>query len=242
MYAGISTNIVSPKNEWELFLQIIEYGFKNIELYNSTTPIRTQDIPTLKEYTSKGFNFSIHTATNELFEGSNPINLADYYKFKSEIFTAGEIGAKLLIFHLPRKIKLTKELAKEMLGLSQSAKSKGVQLVLENNSKESFDDFDGLLDFLNDAELKYCLDLGHLNVETKGDIERQKEIISLLGTRIVQSHLHSNNGLSDQHKSLAKRQLALVDLLPKGTRLIAESPKLSNALKSVKLIEDYFSK
>ncbi|MDD3160206.1 MAG: TIM barrel protein [Candidatus ainarchaeum sp.] len=237
MDMGLSTNIITTKNEWDLFLQILSTGKKNVEIHNSITPIRTKDINTLKDMVQKGYVFSLHSATNELLENNNPISRADYAKIESEIFIANQIGIKYIIFHLPGGIKYSEGLEK----LSNLAKKNNVQLLVENDPKETFFDIPNLIQLLEKLDLKMCLDLGHLNIETKGNIKKQKDIILLLGNKIYQVHLHSNNAKKDQHKALSKKQLLLLKLLPENTRLIAESLSFNNILKTIKLVENYFS-
>ena len=76
---------------------------------------------------------------------------------------------------------------------AEKAKELGVVVALETDLKMN----DRLLDFISEADPKacgICFDTGHAQIESDA-----VESVKLLGSRVVCTHLHDNNGKEDLH-------------------------------------------
>lgn len=107
-------------------------------------------------------------------------------------------------------------------GLVQSAASRGVRLLVENNvcSKslsgklllQSADEFDELLAALPDPNLGLLLDTGHLNVSARTLGFDRGEFLERVAPYVGAFHVHDNDGIADQHQPVAPGSWVL-DLL-----------------------------
>jgi sugar phosphate isomerase/epimerase len=80
--------------------------------------------------------------------------------------------------------------------LVNKAKKIGVTLALENVFEEGPEIIKKLLEEINSPFLGFCFDTGHSLVFGK---RRWEEWIEVLGTHLVEVHLHDNFGKEDQH-------------------------------------------
>ena len=122
-------------------------------------------------------------------------------------------------------------------------KENKIELLVENSSKSLFskeEEFHWLFDKF--SELKMCLDVGHLNVAiNKHKIDVEKFITSL-GNKIVNVHVHGNNGNSDMHRALLSEDIEIINILKiiigrfKVRKYIVESIGRTDAKKTIDLL------
>jgi sugar phosphate isomerase/epimerase len=80
--------------------------------------------------------------------------------------------------------------------LVKEAENLGVTLALENVFEQGPETLKKLLEEINSPHCGFCFDTGHWLVFSK---RGWKEWIEVLGGRLVEVHLHDNNGEEDQH-------------------------------------------
>jgi sugar phosphate isomerase/epimerase len=80
--------------------------------------------------------------------------------------------------------------------LVKEAEKIGVTLALENIFDQEPETLKKLLDAINSPRCGFCFDTGHWLIFSKRD---WKEWIEVLGGRLIEVHLHDNNGEEDQH-------------------------------------------
>jgi sugar phosphate isomerase/epimerase len=80
--------------------------------------------------------------------------------------------------------------------LVKEAEKIGVTMALENVFDQGPETLKKLLDTINSPRCGFCLDTGHWLIFSKKD---WKEWLEVLGKRLIEVHLHDNNGAEDQH-------------------------------------------
>ena len=78
----------------------------------------------------------------------------------------------------------------------KEAEKIGVTLALENVFDQEPQTLKKLLNTINSPRFGFCFDTGHCLIFSKGD---WKGWLEVLGKRLVEIHLHDNNGEEDQH-------------------------------------------
>lgn len=125
-----------------------------------------------------------------------------------------EAGGKICVIHpdtyaTPEEnVQRNAELYNKLLPF---AKAHGVKIATENmwawnKEKDRADfaacatpeNFNGVLDAVNDEYLVACLDIGH--AEMMGDMANAVELIHALGDRLQALHIHDNDGWKDLHQ------------------------------------------
>ena len=106
----------------------------------------------------------------------------------------GEDGVKNLIVHVeykdtPPPNALGIERFKRMTDL---AERKNVCLALENTGKHSYLQY--IFDRIDSPSVGFCYDAGHRHA-----FERELDLLSQYGGRLIALHLHDNDGTQDQH-------------------------------------------
>lgn len=128
------------------------------------------------------------TYTDELFLAAN-INRAEF---------AARVGADVLVLHLPLRkygeesqaVAQSVELARRLM---QACRPYGVRLALENCC-QSLSYLDAVFAACAPDELGLCFDSGHAN------LSGHAELVTRFAPRLIATHLHDNNGHSDQHR------------------------------------------
>jgi sugar phosphate isomerase/epimerase len=85
--------------------------------------------------------------------------------------------------------------------LVKRAESLSVRMALENVFEEKPAILERLLDKIDSPYLGYCLDAGHGNLFSRVPLE---EWVEVLGSRLMEIHLHDNRGEADDHLPLGQ--------------------------------------
>ena len=128
------------------------------------------------------------TYTDELFLAAN-INRAEF---------AVRVGADVIVLHLPlRKYEQESQAVAHSVDLAgrllQACRPYGVRLALENCC-QSLSYLDAVFAALPCEELGLCFDSGHAN------LSGHAELVTRFADRLIATHLHDNDGRSDQHR------------------------------------------
>ena len=118
--------------------------------------------------------------------------------------------------------------------LDRMAQECGVRLCVENMPGFKFflgQTAEQLSELLDGTNLPVCLDIGHAN--TTGQLN---EIIDVLGNRIMNVHIHDNDGKQDQHLTIGNGNIDFEDCLKRlsgyGGRYIIECKNLESGVES----------
>ena len=127
-------------------------------------------------------------------------------EFKYSMDIAARLGAKNVVVHPSTTIEeddrrcdeKRKQSRNNVIEISKYSQRKGLTLLLENIPGSYFcSSVFKLLEFIEEIgepEIKVCLDIGHANLKN-GVISGLK----ILKDRVVQLHIHDNDGITDQH-------------------------------------------
>ncbi len=201
----------------------------------------------LKE-TFRGKDLSMHSQLSRIFScrerGIPEFADAEMDILRSEIIIAKIIGIKELNFHM-KEAELSKDEIKKFNDIINFAKKQNIEMIYENYvcSDET------ILRILKIfPKLNFCLDIGHLNIAIhsgKFNVDLD-EFIDKVKSRLVNIHVHNNNGEKDSHKYLGDGNFSWRDLLDKlkeGNlrKIIIENRTKKDRIKSKKLLEKYLS-
>ena len=230
--------------DWHNRAQIAELGHwfrdSQLTLHSVHAPMYTDDV-----WGRSG----PHSVIN-ITETNKPKRLAMVDEIKRAIEIADIIPFRYLIQHIgaageeydERKIDAAFGALEE---ISLFARQSGAEVLLEN-IPNAFSSAERLLQFLEQTHLhlNFCLDVGHANMN-----EGVANAYSLMKSRIRSTHLHDNDGKSDQHRFPLLEEGTIdwkktVDLLrsqPDQYPLLLElhdAPDFAQALEHIKEIFD----
>lgn len=135
---------------------------------------------------------------------------------------------------------------KYLIKLCDHAASLGIKIAFENIYDAAPDDLAGLLALVDHDNAGICLDIGHFNVFSKKPLE---EWLQVLGERILELHLHDNDGSADQHLALGDGKIVYDGLMqwfnglaPENKPVLTlELPHRTHVIKSVNIVKDWLS-
>lgn len=91
------------------------------------------------------------------------------------------------------------------------ARELGTVLAVENIFEKEPSTIKALLDAIDDPCFRHCFDIGHWNMFTTVTLE---EWFCELGSYIVESHIHDNNGTSDEHLPVGEGKIDFARFFP----------------------------
>ena len=119
--------------------------------------------------------------------------------------------------------------------LDRISEEYGVNMALENMPSMPFmlaHTADEMFELLDGTNMPICFDIGHAN--TVGQVD---EIIERFGDRIINVHIHDNDGTADQHMTIGDGNINFETILKKLRRYmgnyIIESRTLESAVESL---------
>jgi sugar phosphate isomerase/epimerase len=245
MKIGISTSANNGKYNQERALDFVRRGFQHLEFNNKNTRLRAADIEFCRALKKKhNLSYSLHSLTQDLFCADQQLAKAEFGFLIGEIRMAALIGCQHLVFHIAKKTALTVAEKKSLKSLMATAKKYKVKLCLENNCSRGVFASDYLSKFFAEfKELFFCLDIGHLKRSLYyGLIADLPAFLKANAQKIVQLHVHYNNGPHDQHNALNKKgEIYLKEILKqlktKNLILVIENKKISPALQTRKILK-----
>lgn len=189
--------------------EIISRGVNPEIYFNSATLDTCQDadVRHLGDALNKsGLSYTFHAPFMDLAPGGldSKIRRATQERLEHVLHLAALIRPKTVVFHpdydpwrhdevfdlwLHGSIEMWTLLVKE-------AEKIGVTLALENVFDHGPETLKKLLDTINSPRFGFCFDTGHCLIFSKSDWDKWIEV---LGERLVEVHLHDNNGEEDEH-------------------------------------------
>lgn len=240
MKIGLTTSVNLPAAHFNKIDCYVQNGFDLIELDDRWEHFQPRHVKKVKKYLKKGIPFSIHSYVRNLLSSNLYFRKADEYRLFAEIQFANSIKSKIVVLHINSRKKLSKKHLSFLKKSVNFAKKNKVTLCVENGAKKDSSFPKYYLDLCKKTGLNMCIDLGHLNVALKGDIEKEKDFLKKVYPYIKHAHIHNNNGEKDEHKLLDGKKLELINELPKNIYFVIEVKDFKLALKQKKILENYF--
>ncbi len=195
----------------------------------------------------KGKELSLHSQLSRIFssreKGFPEFSEAEMNILKSEIIISKIIGIKQINFHM-KETEFTEDETKKFNEIINFANKNGIEMIYENHVCSEEVIFRVLKNF---PRIQFCLDIGHLNVAVHmGKFKMNlDEFLEKVKSRLVHIHAHNNYGEKDEHNSLDEGNFNwrnVLDYLGKDhlKKVIIESKKKEDILKSKKLLLNYF--
>ena len=204
IHITVPYDILIPRQD-----EIISRGV-NPEIYFSSADLDTcqdADVHHLGDALKKaGLSYTFHAPFMDLAPGGvdSKIRQATQERLEHVLHLAALIRPATVVFHpeydpwrhdevfdiwFHGSVEMWTPLAKE-------AEKIGVTLALENIFDQEPQALRKLLDAINSPRCGFCFDTGHWLIFSKKDWQ---EWITVLEERLVEIHLHDNNGEKDQH-------------------------------------------
>lgn len=153
-----------------------------------------------------GISYTLHAPYMDLAPGGvdSKIRKVTRERFEHVLHLTSLVKPQVVVFHTGYDRRRYGELqdlwfqgSLEMWRpLVNEAEKLGVTLVLENVFEEEPETIERLLDAINSPHCGFCFDTGHWLVYGR---QGWKQWITGLSKRIVEVHIHDNNGREDQH-------------------------------------------
>jgi sugar phosphate isomerase/epimerase len=204
LHITIPYDILIPRQD-----EIIGLGV-NPEIYLSSATLdtcRETDVRRLGDALKKaGRSYTFHAPYMDLAPGGvdSKVRRATQERLEHVLHLADLIRPVIVVFHPEYEqwrhgeaFDLWLQGSVEMWSpLVKVAERIGVTLALENVFEQGPDTIKRLLEKINSSRCGFCFDTGHCLVFSK---KNWKEWIEVLGSRLVEVHLHDNAGEADQH-------------------------------------------
>ncbi len=130
--------------------------------------------------------------------------------------------------------------------LCEHAASYGIKIAFENIYDSAPEDLLQLIERVGFNNAGICLDIGHFNVFSRRPL---KDWLDILGCRILELHLHDNDGSADQHLAMGDGKIEYGDLFAWFKSLSSEQkpvltlelPHRTHVIKSVNILRNFLS-
>ena len=204
IHITVPYDILVPRQD-----EIIGLGV-NPEIYVSSSTLDTcqdADVRRLGDALKKaGRVYTLHAPYMDLAPGGvdSKIRKATQERLEHVLHLSALIRPEIVVFHPEYEqwrhgeaFDLWFQGSVEMWSpLVKEAERFGVMLALENVFEQGPDTIKKLLDKINSPRFGFCFDTGHWLVFSKKDWQ---EWLEVLDNRLVEVHLHDNDGAVDQH-------------------------------------------
>ncbi|MDD3012114.1 MAG: sugar phosphate isomerase/epimerase [Candidatus Gastranaerophilales bacterium] len=131
-----------------------------------------------------------------IYRYNQSFKAAKVLEAKTVVFHTGYNGmVKFPVYHemfIENKIIFWKEFIKRF-------EDENITVVLENTYEDNPDIILSIIDGVNSPNLKFCIDTGHVNINSALEI---KDWIEKIGSRLHHMHIHNNSKIYDEHNSL----------------------------------------
>jgi sugar phosphate isomerase/epimerase len=204
IHITVPYDILLPRQD-----EIIDLGV-NPEIYLSSAVLDTShdaDMSRLGDALKRAqLSYTFHAPYMDLAPGGvdSKIRKATQERLEHVLHLAALIAPKIVVFHpeyeewrhgeafdlwFQGSVAMWTPVVKE-------AEQLGVTLALENVFEQGPETIQKLLERINSPRCGFCFDTGHWLVFSRKD---WREWIAVLGSRLVETHLHDNDGKKDQH-------------------------------------------
>lgn len=120
----------------------------------------------------------------------------------------------------------------------ESARKTTASIAIENVFEEDPATIEDLIKEIDSDRFGFCLDTGHFNLFSKRPL---KEWIDRLGHRIIEVHIHDNNGTKDEHLAIGDGKMDF-DLFFRLLKGFQNMPLLTIEVRSKEAVEKSIEK
>jgi len=178
--------------------------------YGELDSVNRNDLSSLKSALNEaGLSCSVHGPYGDLCIGASDPKIKAVTKERiiQAVHVASSLQARTLVLHPgyePFKYDYIKERwlnnCVDLLNeLGDIAGEMGVVFALENTFEETPDILHSLVSRLDSDIFGHCFDIGHFNILGKCELLKW---LSKIGSRLLEIHLHDNNGRTDEHNAI----------------------------------------
>lgn len=214
-------SLVCAHVPWPRLAEYRDYLLKqriNPELYLPADALDTLDEALLRSFAADlvahGLRCTIHATFMDLNPGSvdRAVRETTRQRVEQTLAVAEVLRPAVIVFH-PGYSRLTYGSAVDIwVGNSVAfwqaqlprIREIGCRIALENIFEEEPSTLCQVLDRINDPLVGHCFDSGHFNMFATVSIQKW---FAVLGERIVESHLHDNHGLADEHLPVGEGEI-----------------------------------
>ena len=232
----------TPVAEWA---GPISEHFRLWEIFSEADHIVYRDTPAIKGILdSAGLARQVHSPICDWNIGalSDRLRRASLEETLETISASAELGASTVTVHPGLSSMAVDGMGQQAMArareslkaIDAASRDAGVVVAIENMPQVPFflgrtaADLESLID---GTDLGVCFDIGHAN--TAGQID---EMIDTFGDRIVNVHIHDNNGKRDEHLTIGDGSIDFPRVLGRmgwyGGNWIIESKNLESAVES----------
>ncbi|MDY0293058.1 MAG: sugar phosphate isomerase/epimerase family protein [Candidatus Methanomethylophilaceae archaeon] len=250
MIIGVSSTVFS-ENNLEESLESVSKEFSHWEIFSEAehdlNKVYRRLLAVKDSYS--GMTFSVHSPISEtnLAGLSERMREASVLEIIATMERMAELDMNTLTVHpgtasfsiKNQEDKALLQAKKSMRTLDRASAEFGITVAVENMPSLSFmlgREASQLQEIITDTDLGVCFDIGHAN--TTGQMD---SMIELLGRRIVNVHIHDNNGDRDSHMTIGEGSIDFHSVLSKlrgySGRYIIESKGLESAVVSKSRLE-----
>lgn len=206
----------------------------------------------------KAFRYTCHLPFIDVNLGNPNLELRGCFEafLRKSIFMAKEFGAEIVVCHAGRLsrdypanllAKARGEAASSLKKLFETSRKLGVEFTIENDHNSPNLSLAGrpreVLEMANKVGCGVTLDLGHANT-----FEDPENFIKALGKKIINIHVHDNNGKKDQHLAVGKGKIKfekifrVLNEIGWNGPLIIEAHKIEDLIEDVKRLKEIVSR
>ncbi len=225
-----------------------EYPFDGYELKSNVDELKPNIVVLLKiKEDFHGKDLSLHSQLSRIFScadrGFPEFAKAEMNILKSEIIISKILGIRQIIFHM-KETPFTEKEIKEFNKIIKFAEKNKIELLYENHVCSD----DIILNVLNTfPKVKFCLDIGHLNVAIHNGKFKMNldKFLEKVKPKLVNIHAHNNQGERDEHNSIEDGTFDWKNILNKLkntnlNRIVIESRKKEDILKTKELLNNFY--
>lgn len=237
----------------EVIMDMVSQDFKLWEIFSEDKHNIIKFAPRFNEIKkSFGMKYSIHAPICDINIASlnDKMRKASVDEMIKTIECANKMDIKTVTIHpgiysmVLYEVKgISEELARSSLKkIAKAADQYGVTAAIENMPSFAVmmgQTPEGLLDLIEDTELKVCFDIGHAN--TMGMINGFIDLFQDKQHRLANIHIHDNMGDKDAHMTIGDGNIDFYNVLSRLRKYrgnyIIESRDLDSAIESKKRLE-----
>jgi sugar phosphate isomerase/epimerase len=196
------------------YFELVRQRRYDLEIYFSSAvldQVEKSDLENLLERLDWKPKLTLHAPFMDLNPGAvDPmVRTVTQVRFRQLLNVAAVLKPRTAVFHAAydrwrysgRKNVWLDNSIDTWLKVSDTAAKIGLRVAVENVFDEEPDALQMLIDKVNSSDFGFCFDTGHFNLFSTLSMERWFES---LGSRLVEVHLHDNDGTADAHWAMGR--------------------------------------
>jgi len=225
-----------------------DYPFEGYELKSNVDELKPNIVILLKiKEDFHKMDLSLHSQLSRIFScserGFPEFAEAEMNILKSEIIISKLLGIKQIIFHMKETSFRDQEIKRFNEILDFAYKNK-IEMLYENHVCSEEIILNVLKTF---PKVKFCLDIGHLNVAMHNGKFKMNldKFLEKIKPKLISIHAHNNHGERDEHNSIEDGSFDWKKFLNKLKnsnlkRIVIESRRKEDILKTKELLNNFY--